>query len=762
MQAYRRHIVPALVAGMTFLSVSATVVVDNKCPDLKAHPGSIYSPAARVAAADSLFFMGDYPAAAALYGKVDDARLSPLFRDDYNYRYALSMIRIGLYDEARGRLRKLQGKKEYRDAYTFYNAWLDYVNNDYNRAYEGFKRVPEGIDGLEPGYYMAQIEYSRGDFAAAARRARAILSKRSRSSESNPYLKGEMQRIAGLALFKQGDTEAALPYLRQYVASTDVPVADVLYALGVDDYENGRFDDAARRFEQVVESSTDELTQSAWVYLGQCRLHTGDERGAAIAFERASTLPADRDVTRLAGYNYATSLTRGGNVPFGKSAAMLERFAQLYPDSRHASDVEEYLAGAYYAEHNYQKALDAIDAVTDRTPRVLAARQRILYALGVERLGVGDYPAAITALRGATDAIRNNKESSAVAAEANLRLGDALYARGDYKQAVSPYRAAADSKSLTGDNRAAALYGLAYALYKSKDYRGAEREFGKVITLLGKNSADSRYLADAKLRRADCLYYTGRYSEALPLYSESVDAAGAGDYALYRRAVILGLTSNPSKKIDDLLLLERKYPNSSFLPKALLELAQTYEAQGRPDAASDAYRRRLAVNGSADIDELVRMSETMYRGKRWADLVDIDSRIRSLGGLTAEEVAEQDLRLAEALSHLGRTEQARQLYTSLAGNTESLAGAQAAVTLAQMDYDQRDYAAAEQRMLAFTDAGTPHQYWLARGFILLADAYTALGNKTLAQEYLESLRENYPGSETDIFEMIDKRLNRKK
>ncbi|MBP2691920.1 MAG: hypothetical protein J6B44_08890, partial [Muribaculaceae bacterium] len=57
-----------------------------------------------------------------------------------------------------------------------------------------------------------------------------------------------------------------------------------------------------------------------------------------------------------------------------------------------------------------------------------------------------------------------------------------------------------------------------------------------------------------------------------------------------------------------------------------------------------------------------------------------------------------------------------------------------------------------------TASGTPHSYWLARGFILLSDIYASQGKQFEAREYLNALRENYPGNESDIFMMIDSRL----
>ncbi|MDE6136062.1 MAG: tetratricopeptide repeat protein, partial [Muribaculaceae bacterium] len=111
-----------------------------------------------------------------------------------------------------------------------------------------------------------------------------------------------------------------------------------------------------------------------------------------------------------------------------------------------------------------------------------------------------------------------------------------------------------------------------------------------------------------------------------------------------------------------------------------------------------------------------------------------------------------------ALDGTGRKADARELWAGIADDTDDLYGAKASYALAQSLFDDGQTDDARRRAEALTGSGTPHAYWLARGFILLSDVYARQGKKFEAREYLNALRRNYPGSETDIFDMIDTRL----
>lgn len=83
---------------------------------------------------------------------------------------------------------------------------------------------------------------------------------------------------------------------------------------------------------------------------------------------------------------------------------------------------------------------------------------------------------------------------------------------------------------------------------------------------------------------------------------------------------------------------------------------------------------------------------------------------------------------------------------------------EAEVRLAECQLKNGKEAQAEKRLTEIIDEGGDGGYWLARAYIALADIYSSQDKDTLAAMYLETLRDNYPGNEKDIFEMINSRL----
>jgi tetratricopeptide (TPR) repeat protein len=102
-------------------------------------------------------------------------------------------------------------------------------------------------------------------------------------------------------------------------------------------------------------------------------------------------------------------------------------------------------------------------------------------------------------------------------------------------------------------------------------------------------------------------------------------------------------------------------------------------------------------------------------------------------------------------------------YRTLSANTLDQYGAEAKYKVAEYLFHEKNTAGAEKEIFNFIEKNTPHQYWLAKSFVLLADIYISRGNDFEAKQYLLSLRENYKGKDniaTEIKARLDEIENR--
>jgi TolA-binding protein len=94
----------------------------------------------------------------------------------------------------------------------------------------------------------------------------------------------------------------------------------------------------------------------------------------------------------------------------------------------------------------------------------------------------------------------------------------------------------------------------------------------------------------------------------------------------------------------------------------------------------------------------------------------------------------------------------------LATDTRTVSGAESKYLLANQYFIAKNYREAENEVMDFAKKNTPHQYWLARSFVLLADVYIQQKNDFQAKQYLLSLQKNYTVAD-DIQTLINERLS---
>lgn len=754
---------------------------------IRDHPASDRVDEATLMLADWYFFSREYSLALSRYSAIHDDAFSGSTRQRMLYRKAVCQLKTGFYEEARAYFNLLRGSSEFGEAARFYTAYLDYVGGNYKEAYRQFKDIKaSGPNGAEAEYYINQIDYLNGDFRKVASASERLL----KDGRVPDELLAETMRVGGLSAFKTGDRASARRLLSQYASlAGDGAEISAIYSLASLYYDEGDYDRALPLFITVTEYPG-QTAQSAWLFIGQIYASRGDSGAAALAFDKAARENWDDGVSETAAYNLAVSSTEGTAVPFSDAATAMEDFIETYPASPYASSLASYLANAYYGRRDYEKALRQVDKVSPRTPESTAMRQKILYQLGASRLRQGNPGEALRFLTEATGGPDREVEAQAL-----LWMGDAQYAMKDYGAAARSYEKAISSGKL-GDNTALARYNLGYAYMKLRDYRKAENAFKEASTA---STLSRQQKADARLRYADCLYYTGKYAQALSLFRDiRLDGGSDAVFARIREADILGRDGKIADKISILESLATDQDAGVWRPTVLSRLADAYSEKGDDRRAAELYAQMLD-SGQASTDNsqtyysLATNADNLYKGgdkaaayaayKRLedsgiaalypeavigimrtatdgAEIREYAARAATLPGLSADEMNEALFTGAIASLSLEGLQKENALTTlrSLARSTDRQWGARAAYELGEELLRQGDTRGAEEILLELIDNGSDDNYWLARGYIALADTYVAQDKDYLARLYLETLLKNYPGTEKDIRQMINSRL----
>ena len=141
------------------------------------------------------------------------------------------------------------------------------------------------------------------------------------------------------------------------------------------------------------------------------------------------------------------------------------------------------------------------------------------------------------------------------------------------------------------------------------------------------------------------------------------------------------------------------------------------------------------------------------------ELLEAASQLMQESNLSPDLLREARYNKAMSLLRLNRAEEAVADMETLAKESKTAYGAEIRYRLAQYYFDQGKTDKADSLAQQFLQEGTPHKYWMARCFILLADINMQRGDDFQARQYLLSLKENYTVQD-DIQENISERLNK--
>ena len=549
------------------------------------YPASTKAVEAQMKIGNYYFYRGQWESALFSYSLVRNRALDLNSDEDLEYRRAYCNLRLGNYHEAERQYNELDRSARYAGASEFYKAYLDYAQGDYDEAIEKFSRIPEGSElGYQSQYYITQIEYNKKHYNDVIAAGTALLDQ-----HGNDYFDAELNRIVGESYYHLGNDRQARTYLRRYLDNPEgEPYRTAAYTMGVLDYRDGNYQAVVDNMLHVTDGS-DALAQSAYLYMGQAKRQLNDLNGANMAFQQAAMMDCDKGVRETAYYNYAVGVSKGARTPFDKSVDLFENFINEYPNSRYKDNVEDYLVDAYMGTTDYQRALASINRINKPGAKVLKAKQRILYNMGVQAMANNRNKEADQYFK---QAIAVGNYDKTALNESRLWLAEAKYREGDFKEASKYQQEYVKAIDKSDENFGLAQYNLGYSLYEQKRYSEAKSAFQNAVA---SKQLNSDLMADAYNRIGDTQYYARDFGGAQMSYDQAMRLGKntSGDYSMYQKGMMMGLNHQYADEINQMDALIAAYPKSDLAPQAMLEKGNAQALLGKNNDALSTYATLL-------------------------------------------------------------------------------------------------------------------------------------------------------------------------
>lgn len=534
---------------------------------------------------------------------------------DYKFMLAYAYFYNKDFKKAKKLFAAVKGEEKYHYPAHYYHGFIAFMDGDYDAALKDFRKVEDhSYFGKVVPYYITSIYFEQKKYDQVIEYATPLL------DDTKLKYFTEMNQLLGKAYFEREEYGKALPYLSYYARIKSRIDRTDLYQLAFAQYKTGDTENAIDNFQQIGQIN-DSLGQHALYLLAGTYLDADDKANARTAFMEASAMKFNRFISENALFNYAKLSYELGFHTTAISA--MKSFLDEYPSSNKKTEANELLAEMFLTTRNYKEALETIEKMPSKSPKIREAYQSVAFYRGVEFYNNRDYSSAEEYFdKSLGYPLSNDIQAMCYFWKAEIEL-----ANNDYLQAISYYN---KYNNLAGLSRglpveaspAAASYGMGYAYLKLEQYGSAQSSFKKAEDALSRmatnpetKSFKNSVYPDVLLRMADCQFMLKDYQAAIGNYQKVIAGKFKGqDYALFQKAMLHGLQDQYAQKIASLKRLTAEYPGSFYYDDALFHTANTYFLQNNNSQAIEGFKKLISEkpNSAYVIQSLMKLAIIYY------------------------------------------------------------------------------------------------------------------------------------------------------
>jgi len=632
--------------------------------------------------------------------------------EDALFNYARLSIEAGAdpYNEAVPALEKFLAdnpSSPKRNEASSYIVQLYLNSKNFEAALQSLEKIKIRNSELQTIYqqlaFSRGIElFNRGDFKQAI-----VLFEKTASEKADATLRAKATFWLADSWYREKNFTKAQSSYRDFLSMREAAKLDIFplasYNLGYTYFSQKQYQAALPSFKQFVNqpyAKQPKLLYDAWLRIGDIHFISKQYTEAANAYDQV--VKARQTESDYALFQKAQCFGAIGN--FNQKIATLDALVKSYPTSSY-----------------YDKAL---------------------YEMGSTNLVMNDSRSAIANF----DKLVRERPRSPHAKEALIKIGLMYFNNDQNDKAIASLKKVVSDYPGTVESREAlnTLKSIYMEMNKLQDFFAYAEKSG--IVQISGNEQDSLAFA-----MAENFYQEGRTNDAAIALKNYLSRYPNGAYLLQANYYSAKIALK-EKKLDEALsgftyIIE--FPDNQFTDEALIESARILYDKEDYAKSHQYYSRlhKLAEDPLRQIEALEGKMKSSYFLKRYDDAISEARMLRNHEKTGDKQLVQSMYILGKSLFETRKFDDAEVELNGLMSRSKAELGAEASYLCAYISFENGKYEEAENRIFSLADSYGAYEYWVAKGFILLADVYVKNNNVFQAKQTLQSIIDNYQGED---------------
>jgi len=732
--------------------------------------------------ATSLYQINQYQQAIPLYEKYLRNGKGAFSREDW-YALASCYYQTNDYEKAIQGFQKTTSKQDSLSQNAFYHLGFCYIQTDEkqfasNAFLSAYKIEGDHTIKEEALFNNAQLafELSYDPYNGAIKALKHFITnfpESKRLDEAYGYLvnlflstNNYKEALSSMEKIKSKDEKLKPAYQR------------IAHFRGVELFNDKKYNEAISYFKKSLDYNYDkEITAANYYWIAEAFHHQLSYKQAINYYDRfLTTRDAEKlDYHNLANYNLGYCWFK--QKDYHSAINGFKKFIKAgYPNEGYIADASLRVGDCYFIGKRYDDAITWYDrAIKYEGPDSDYGLFQKAYALG----GKGDFNQKASVLNelldrfpgsanhdntlfelGTTFLILNRDEDallsfkritneyslSPLIPKSLLKTGMIYYNRNSNDLAINTLKKVIEQYPGTTESHEAleSLQNIYVDLNRVNDFFSYASQFP--FANISRTEQDSlTYFA------SENLYLSGEYLPAIEGFAEYIKQFPQGSFfihAHYYKADCEYRSDNMIEALKDYLFIinqpPNKYTETAYARAAIIEFDKEQYEQALEhfisleELAGNKNNQTLSITG--------QMRCNFFLGFDEATLESAGKLIQSLNP-DAEIAGEAHFVMAKSAYNLGKTFIALDEFQQVCQLDQGINAAESQYYIAEIAFINNDFQEAEKQTFELINKYPSYDYWVAKGFILLADVYIELDNAFQAKQTLQSIIDNYDGDD---------------